>query len=518
MTIIEKMYKSTVVDIKICSSNSLVRRKLQFSASYEIKNFLQTSPYFEHARWGLNFYLSRPNLKRGEGVSPYATVNYTYDDLNRLTGATATNVAAGTSTYSHTFTYDSIGNLTNKSDLGSYSYAGTNNANPHAATTINSVTNTYDDNGNLTADGTRTVTWNYRNLPATVVKSSVTNTYTYDHEGDRVITADGTTTRIYPSDLYNKAGSTTVKHIYANGELIATVDYNGSTTTVYHDHTDHLTGTGTITSSTPAEIQTLDYFAFGEQRINDKAGTFDEQIEYAGSEYDGNTSLNYMNARYYNGNQGRFISEDPVFINLNESKLKQFLNDPQAQNSYSYSRNNPMRYIDPSGEWWKEFIYDNVRTLGNGQSWVGFQAELGQATQYMTDNNAVWDYAVSNPKTAGALVGVLAAPATEAGLSAIVAAKAAGATGVGVTYAAKQATAAAVYTVVAGTSLQAIPHTLKVLGAQDTSNQSRYASVTYNVASQVVPTIIGGYVGAVSDVLQFSKTVADKFTSSIKSH
>ena len=91
------------------------------------------------------------------------TVNYTYDDLNRLTGATATNVASGTSTYTHTFTYDAIGNLTNKSDLGNYSYAGTNNANPHAATTINSVTNTYDNNGNLTSDGTKTITWNYKN-------------------------------------------------------------------------------------------------------------------------------------------------------------------------------------------------------------------------------------------------------------------------------------------------------------------------------------------------------------------
>ncbi|OGJ13621.1 hypothetical protein A2554_03750 [Candidatus Nomurabacteria bacterium RIFOXYD2_FULL_35_12] len=127
--------------------------------------------------------------------------------------------------------------------------------------------------------------------------------------------------------------------------MIATVDYNGTTTTVYHDHTDHLTGTGTITSSTPAEIQTLDYFAFGEQRINDKAGTFDEQIEYAGSEYDGNTSLNYMNARYYNGNQGRFISEDAMFWAL----PMELLVDPQQQNSYSYARNNPIVNRDPTG-------------------------------------------------------------------------------------------------------------------------------------------------------------------------
>lgn len=154
------------------------------------------------------------------------TVVYTYDDLNRLLSATATNVASGQSTYSQTYTYSNIGNITNKSDIGNYSYSGTGNANPHAATTINSVTNTYDNNGNLTADGTRTLTWNYRNMPATVVKSGITSTYVYDHTGQRVSTNDGTTTRVYPNKLYDKAGSNTTKHVYANNELIATVDYD----------------------------------------------------------------------------------------------------------------------------------------------------------------------------------------------------------------------------------------------------------------------------------------------------
>lgn len=273
------------------------------------------------------------------------TVNYTYDDLNRLTGATATSVAGGTSTYTHTFAYDSIGNFTNKSDIGNYSYSGTGNANPHAATTINSVTNTYDNNGNLTADGTRTLTWNYRNMPATVVKSSITSTYVYDHTGQRVSINDGTTTRVYPNNLYDKSGTSTTKHIYANGELIATVDYNGTTTTVYHDHTDHLTGTGVITSSTPTEIQTLDYFPFGGVRLNDKAGSFDEKRQYAGSEFDGDTGLNYMNARYYSSGVGRFVSQDPA----SRDNPGKFLLDPQQFNYYAYGRNNPMRFIDPLG-------------------------------------------------------------------------------------------------------------------------------------------------------------------------
>lgn len=182
-------------------------------------------------------------------------------------------------------------------------------------------------------------------MPATVVKSSITSTYVYDHTGQRVSINDGTTTRIYPNKLYDKAGTSTTKHIYANGELISTVDYNGTTTTVYHDHTDHLTGTGVITSSTPTEIQTLDYFPFGWVRLNDKAGSFDEKRQYAGSEFDTDTGLNYMNARYYSSGVGRFVSQDPV----SRDNPGKFLLDPQQFNYYAYARNNPLRYIDPLG-------------------------------------------------------------------------------------------------------------------------------------------------------------------------
>lgn len=306
------------------------------------------------------------------------TVNYTYDDLNRLTTATATDVAAGQSTYSHTYTYSNIGNFTNKSDVGNYSYSSTGKANPHAATTINSVTHTYDDNGNLTDDGTWDYTWDYKNRLIEADDGTDTMTYAYDHTGQRVSTNDGTTTRIYANKLYDKAGTSTTKHIYANGELIATVDFNGTTTTVYHAHTDHLTGTGVITSSTPTEIQTLDYYPFWSVRLNDKAGLFDEKRQYAGSEFDTDTGLNYMNARYYKSTIGKFMSQDPVFIDLGvDERTIQSLFNPQLMNSYSYSRNNPLGYTDKSGEFpdslidlWT-MVYDAVQVAAGATVTAG---------------------------------------------------------------------------------------------------------------------------------------------------
>jgi hypothetical protein len=53
--------------------------------------------------------------------------------------------------------------------------------------------------------------------------------------------------------------------------------------------------------------------------------------------------LYFYGARYYDHELGRFITAD-TFI--------QATTDPQALNRYSYCRNNPINYIDPTGHFW----------------------------------------------------------------------------------------------------------------------------------------------------------------------
>jgi RHS repeat-associated protein len=52
--------------------------------------------------------------------------------------------------------------------------------------------------------------------------------------------------------------------------------------------------------------------------------------------------LDYFIARYYSGAQGRFTSADLPFMD-------QSPDDPQSWNLYGYVRNNPLRYVDPTG-------------------------------------------------------------------------------------------------------------------------------------------------------------------------
>jgi RHS repeat-associated protein len=60
-----------------------------------------------------------------------------------------------------------------------------------------------------------------------------------------------------------------------------------------------------------------------------------------------------MNARYYNGTIGRFISQDPLAIESlqteDNKKFQYLLANPQNWNTYSYALNNPLVASDPSG-------------------------------------------------------------------------------------------------------------------------------------------------------------------------
>jgi RHS repeat-associated protein len=61
--------------------------------------------------------------------------------------------------------------------------------------------------------------------------------------------------------------------------------------------------------------------------------------------YDPESSLSYLNARYYNPVTTQFLSQDPIFWSSSQD-----LSDPQSLNSYSYALNNPVNRKDPSGK------------------------------------------------------------------------------------------------------------------------------------------------------------------------
>jgi RHS repeat-associated protein len=284
-------------------------------------------------------------------------ISYTYDHLNRLTLASTT--AATSTPYRHSFSYNSIGNITGVATTTStttYSYSGTGYTNPHAVTSIGGTTLTYSMNGNQILYGKRYFTFDYRNRVTGTGLSGATSTYTYDDSDQRVKVIEGGITTYYPSKLYSKEGATSTKNVYLGDQLIATIEGGQTATTTSTVHHDHLGGTSIVTDSSANVVQTLDYYPYGQERIS--SGDNTTKRHYIGEMFDSSTGLNYLNARYLDSKHGRFVSQDPSFLEIGsddfEEKygrtLKMHLTDPQSLNSYSYANGNPVILKDPDGD------------------------------------------------------------------------------------------------------------------------------------------------------------------------
>jgi RHS repeat-associated protein len=99
----------------------------------------------------------------------------------------------------------------------------------------------------------------------------------------------------------------------------------------YHNHI----GSGSmITNSAGTVEHTLHYTAFGETLL-DNAINYQTPYQFAGYERDGESGLNYAEARYYR--KDIFISTDPMWAKY------------PGLTSYNYCGNNPINRIDPDG-------------------------------------------------------------------------------------------------------------------------------------------------------------------------
>lgn len=224
-------------------------------------------------------------------------------------------------------------------------------------------------------------------------------TYAYNNEGQRVKISDGTITTLYPNKYFNLTGGKLVKHIWGLNETLATIETSGGVNKFYHLFADHLQSNTLATNISGGVEELLDYYPYGEMRLDEKTSGFSEQRKYIGQEYDNFTALNYLNARYYNSAFARFVSQDPMVASLETCEL---LKDPQMLNSYSYARNNPLSFTDKSGllSIYVHGTWADSAGMKNGEMMPFIEKSFGESVKMFNwngfDNHSARQYAAEN--------------------------------------------------------------------------------------------------------------------------
>ena len=329
------------------------------------------------------------------------TVEYTYDELERLTSETVT---TGDDVSVTTYTYDANSNrisMNRDGEITNYTY---NNLNQ--ITQAGDVSYTWDNAGNLVSqsqNGALVATYTYdvhnRMVSANVnsISGNIVESYTYDYLGNRTSkTTDGEIT-YFTTDLSSgysqvlKAETGTETVYYTRGfELISRRVGTDASYYLY----DGGMSVRALTDESGVVTDTFVFDAFGNEVA--RAGSSDNSYGFQGEERDA-TGLYYLRARYMDPSTGTFTSMDTYGGRLS---------DPMSLHKYLFANSNPVKYCDPSGH----FSRVEMAVVGG---MIG--TLLGASTYYIlgeflnVDKNTSYYVGLFTSSLIGAVIGSLGA-------------------------------------------------------------------------------------------------------------
>ncbi|APB71989.1 RHS repeat protein [Paenibacillus polymyxa] len=365
------------------------------------------------------------NGNRAEMTGPFGEqVNYTYDQLNRLktvgstkdkpvseysytkNGLLDSTVSANgyrqqnkyngielvelkhtrsdVETNSFQYSYDPGKNITKRTQNGvedSFTYDKLNRI---ATSTENQDAYSYDARGNrLTMETERAPHTKPREnrfddqnrLTQVKVNGKLVE---YQYNGDGLLTdriQDGAHTRYYydgnSAQIIAEAtienGKPVLKANYIRGLKLEAIAYADQTKAypVYNGHGDIIE----IRDSSGALLNQYQYDIWGNEEVKEEK--VHNPFRYSGELWDDTTELQYLRARWYDPDSGRFINEDTYDGEIN---------DTLSLNLYTYVKNNPLSYVDPNG-------HDAI-IITNPELAVGF----GHTSALIQDKNKIWSY------------------------------------------------------------------------------------------------------------------------------
>jgi RHS repeat-associated protein len=274
---------------------------------------------------------------------------FRYDTIDRLvdwqTGAADGSPHTG-------YTYDDLGSLTlaqkfDGSSVTSTSFTpGDGITKPrHQIASSSLGAYSYDARGDQLAAPGRTVAYTSFGLPKTVTTSAGTTSFSYDGSQGRVVKVKGDTVIVSLSGLFERriqAGQATdVFYAIGDDKPVAQIVWHEAGSSVVEDvqylHDDHLRSIETVTNAQGQVAARERFEPFGARIATAPAGV---RLGYQGAEHDDDLALVNMNGRLYDPAQFRFITPNPVVQDASFG---------QDMNRYTFVRNSPVNYRDPSG-------------------------------------------------------------------------------------------------------------------------------------------------------------------------
>ena len=292
------------------------------------------------------------------------TIKYTYDDIgqlirenNSLLGKTYVYEYddAGNILFKNTYAYTNEFTITS-SPTATYTYTYGNSEWGDQLTGYNGSAITYDAVGNpLSYYGGFSFGWRGRDL-ISATKGGLAYTFEYNADGLRTSkTVGGTVHKYYYSGsllLAEEWGNNLMVFLYdANGAPIGmkyrTTSMNAGVWNTYWYERNLQGDVVAIYNESGVKVVSYVYDAWGNFTTTYHNGgasltpVIKNPLLYRGYYYDRDLGMYYLQTRYYDSNIGRFLNADS-YVSTGQGIL--------GHNMYAYCNNNPVMYVDPTGE------------------------------------------------------------------------------------------------------------------------------------------------------------------------
>ena len=127
---------------------------------------------------------------------------------------------------------------------------------------------------------------------------------------------------------------------------------------LYFYHPDHLGSSSYITDREGRITQHTEYIAFGEVLFEEHSTSKTMPYLFNGKELDSETNLTYFGARYLDMKTSLWLNTDPLSGYNPIQETEHYIDgqhnngvfNPMNHNTYGYTYNNPVIYVDPTGK------------------------------------------------------------------------------------------------------------------------------------------------------------------------